>query len=71
MNEVIYVTLNAIEEFLTQFCQDFIEMDEKLTRYLKLSKLQFVAVKNKFANSQLFANRDSSTNCTTRKRTLL
>ena len=31
MNEVIYVTQNAIEEFLTQFCRDFIDIDEKLT----------------------------------------
>ena len=45
MNDAVHVTyLNAIEEFLIQFCQYFIDIDNILTRDLRLSKLQFVEV---------------------------
>ena len=31
---MIYVVYNAIEEYLTQFCLDFIEIDDKFARDL-------------------------------------
>ena len=42
---MICVVYDAIDEYLTQFCLAFIDIDDKLDQYLNSEKLQFVTVK--------------------------
>ena len=52
---MIHVTQNAIDEFLTQFCQDVIEIDEKLTRFLiiKIAIRRSQKINSRIHNSRI------------------